>query len=282
MKIKIFGLCAVLLFSCVLWLYQDKEAELVSIINQELANAPAATGHPLFDLLDATKITDSMYPWIGFPVIVISEKQLFGGDDNSTVPPDEIKLKQKLLKYKYKKRIIFNIPSWQIDNDKAGSILTAKHVEWSVLLLTWAKEVLPETNIGMFGVPYSPWSALKSTAHNMSEYLRIHQQLQSVIKASDTLYPLFQLPSLEHSDVFYLMGVHLYIAKTSGKPVYPVLSHKYFALKQLGASPFIPANILKLQCTFVRENADGMVWWAAEAEAWDRRWHDAIADVCFI
>lgn len=282
MKIKIFGLCAVLLFSCALWLYQDKEAELLSIINQELATSPPATGHPIFDLLDATKMTDSMYPWIGFPVIVISEKQLFGGSDNSTVPPDEIKLKQKLLKYKYKKRIIFNIPSWQIDNDEVGDILTEKHVEWTVLLLTWAKDVLPETNIGMFGIPYSPWNALKSTAHTLSEYLRIHQHLQPVIKASDTLYPLFQLPSLERSDVFYLMGVHLYIAKTSGKPVYPVLSHKHFNVKQQEASSFIPANSLKLQCRFVRENADGMVWWTAEAEAWDRRWHDAIADVCFI
>jgi len=279
MKIKLIGFCVVFLFPCLLWLYQDKEAELVSIINQELANTPSASGHPVFDLLDASKITDSMYPWIGFPVIVLSEKQLFGVDDNVSVPPDEIKLKQKLLKYKHKKRIIFNIPSWRIANDKEGNILTAKHVEWTLQLLTWAKEVLPETNVGMFGLPYSPWHALKSTTHNIAEYQRIFEHLKAVMNASDTLYPLFQLSSFEQGDVFYLMGVHLYIAKTSGKPIYPVLSHKE-SVANGGA--VIPFDILRLQCQFVRENADGMVWWTAEAEAWDRRWHDAVADVCFI
>lgn len=281
MRIKIFGFSAVILLSCFLWIYQDDDTALVELINKELAIAPAAAGRTVFDLLDATQFTDSMYPWIGFPVKVLSEKELFGEGHRSSVPPDEIKTKEILIKYKDKKRIIFNIPGWYIGFDQPDDVMTKKHVEWYLRLIKWLKEVAPETDVGVMGIPYSPRNALKSTKKAMDEYQRIEGILKPIVNASDTLYPLFQVYGSDKNDLIFMMGAQLYIAKTSGKQVYPVISHKNL-VSDTGSNELVPVEMIRLQCEFLRANADGMVWWIAEPEAWDDRWYREVVDSCFI
>ena len=278
-KFTIASFVVILVLSYIALNYQD--IDMVDLINQDLANNPASSGKRTFDILDATKFTDSMYPWIGYPVIVLSESQLLGEGNNTNVPPDELKVKEALIKYKGKKRLILNITSWHIASDKEKDVMTDLHVKWYLQVVNWAKEVLPDTDIGIFGIPYSPWSALKSTEKNMLDYQRINELLKPMIVASDTLYPLFQVFNYEESDLYYLMGVQLYIAKTSGKPVYPILS-KRSTVGKAGFNKLIPVNFIKRQCDFIRKNADGMVWWSASSEQWDNLWYDAVSEDCFL
>ena len=278
-KFTIASFVVILVLSYIALNYQD--IDMVDLINQDLANNPASSGKRTFDILDATKFTDSMYPWIGYPVIVLSESQLLGEGNNTNVPPDELKVKEALIKYKGKKRLILNISSWHIASDKEQDVMTDLHVKWYLQVIHWAKEVLPHTDIGIFGIPYSPWNALKSTEKNMLDYQRINELLKPMIMAADTLYPMFQVFNYEESDLYYSMGVQLYIAKTSGKPVYPIISQRS-TVGKAGFNKLIPVNFIKRQCDFIRKNADGMVWWSASSEQWDNLWYDAVSEDCFL
>ncbi len=280
-NLMIITSCLVIfLTSFFVWSYQ--KTDQISSINQELMRAPTSSGYPAFKLLDATQFTDTMYPWLGFPVTILSEKQLLGGIEEREVPPDELKVKEALLKYKDKKRIILNITQWHIAYEKETNDLAELHVKWYVQLIKWTKEMLPAADVGVLGIPYSPWSALSSTnSHMLNNYQRVTQQLQPLIDAADSLYPQFQVVNNEKNDLFYLMGAQLFIAKTSGKPVYPVISHRK-AAKKNDLIEFIPVDLIKQQCSFIKRNADGMVWWSADGELWDDRWYDAVAGQCFL
>jgi len=282
MKALVSSLCIVLLLSGLLWSYHNKELDIVALINNELANTPSSAGKAAaFDLLDATQFDDSMYPWLGFPVVVLSEADLFAVGFDATIPLDEIKVKQVLQQYKDQKRLILNIPSWDITSDKDVNGLNDKHVKWFLQLIKCIREVLPQADIGVFGMPYSPWDALKSEKINMVEYLQTLDNLKPVINALDTLYPLFQVKGNDESDLSYLMSVQLYIAKTSGKPVYPIASHKVINSEN-NTKQLIPINLIKQQCKFIRKNANGMVWWTPAKDVWDDHWYDAVANICFI
>lgn len=278
-KYSIATFVIILMFSYIVLNYQD--TDIVDLINQELASTPASSGKRNFNMLDATKYTDSMYPWIGFPVVVLSESQLLGEGNNANVPPDELKVKELFIKHKSEKRLILNISSWHIASDKEQDVMTDLHVKWYLQVISWAKEVLPDSDIGIFGIPYSPWSALKSTEKNMLNFQRVNELLKPLIVASDTLYPFFQVFNYEESDLYYLMGVQLYIAKTSGKPVYPIISRKN-TVAETGFNKLIPVDFIKQQCDFIRKNADGMVWWSSSSEQWDNHWYEAVSEQCFI
>jgi hypothetical protein len=73
-------------------------------INKVLGAIPSSSGEGTFDLLDAAKFTESTYPWIGFPVTVLTEQQLIGEVDNTGVPPNEQKVKQAFIKHKNEKK----------------------------------------------------------------------------------------------------------------------------------------------------------------------------------
>jgi len=278
MKALISGLCIVLLLSGLLWSYHNKQLDIVSLINNELANTPSSAGKATFDLLDATQFDDSMYPWLGFPVVILSETDLFGVGFDATAPLDEIRVKQVLLKYKDQKRLILNIPGWQITSGVDS--INKNHVKNFLQLIKCVREALPQVDVGVFGMPYSPWDALKSEKSNMAEYLRTLDNLKPVIDVLDTLYPLFQVKGEGESDFSYLMGVQLYIAKTYGKPVYPIASHN--AIYSEDNKKLIPVNLIKQQCEFIRKNANGMVWWAADKDVWEDHWYDEVANICFI
>lgn len=250
-------------------------------INKVLGTTPSSSGEGTFDLLDAAKFTESTYPWIGFPVTVLTEQQLIGELDNTGVPPNEKKVKQVFIKHKNEKKIIINMASWHLAFDKEDDVLTNLHIKWYQQLIKWAKESVPESDIGIFGLPLSPWNALKATDNTMLNYQRVNESMKPLIESLDTLYPVFQIINYEKTDLYYLMGTQLYIAKTFGKPVYPVISHRRIE-KGSRFKELIPAAYIKQQCAFIRKNADGMVWWTEEIEPWEDRWHDAVTEECFL
>mgnify|MGYP000512291113 CR=1 FL=1 len=102
MRFKIASFFVILLLFLVT--FKDKDTDLIELINQEFQTTPTSSGRAKFDLLDATQFTDLMYPWLGFPVTVLSEEQLLGGGDHTGIPPDELKVKKALSKFKDKKR----------------------------------------------------------------------------------------------------------------------------------------------------------------------------------
>lgn len=261
--------------------YLPEDIDAIDLINQELSTTPSASGKPAFNLLDATQFNDSFYPWLGYPVTVLSEQVLLGSSSNSGTPPNEAKIKAVLNNYKDKKRIILKIPSWRISADKEKDVLNEHHTEWYLQVLRWTKEVLPNTDIGIFGLPYSPWKALKSTKTSMLNYQQINEKLKPILAASDTLYPLFQIHTDDSNDLFYLMGAQLYIAQSSGKPVYPILSHKKI-INNTTVNELAPLDFIKQQCSFIRKNADGLVWWSEIREDWDNSWYETVSEQCFL
>ncbi len=261
--------------------YQTEDIDTINLINQELMEAPSASGKLTFNLLDATQFTDSYYPWLGYPVTILSEQLLLGSSNNSGLSPNEAKIKAVLGNYKDKKRIILNIPSWRISADKERDVLNEQHLKWYLQVLRWAKEVLPDTDLGIFGLPYSPWLALKSTKKSMMDYQQVNDKLKPILAASDTLYPLFQIYDNDSNDLFYLMGAQLYIAQASGKPVYPIVSHKKI-INNTTVNELAPLDFIKQQCTFIRKNAEGLVWWTAKKENWDNSWYKTISEQCFL
>lgn len=275
-KIASFFVVLLIVFS----LFKSKDADLIEMINKDFETSPTASGKSKFDLLDATQFTDLMYPWLGFPVTVLSEQQLLGDGDHTSIPPDEFKVKQALFQFKDKKRIILNLPSYQIRSDKKEDVLAELHMKWYLKVIQCVRDVLPDADVGILDLPYSPWRALKSKV-NISNYQQVVDYLKPVIDATDTLYPMFKVFNYDESDLSYLMGVQLYTAKASGKPVYPVLSHKNITGQAGEENKFVPVNLLKQQCVFVRKNADGMVWWSAKQEPWENHWYEAISVDCF-
>ncbi len=279
MKIRIITICCVILFSAVLWQYQTKETKLLDLINKELAQAPSAAGKLTFNLLDAARFTDSLYPWIGFPVTVITETDLFG-DSGISQPLDEITVKQQLMKYKGHKRIIFNFPGWQALVNNEMDLVLENYIDFHLQLLNWSREVLPDANLGIFALPSPPKNTLASQHNLMQVYQQFYLSLAPIFQAVDTVYPFFSAENPLQGDFFYAMSIQLYVAKTTGKPVFPIISHRAVSTDD-GQAKFIAFNLLRQQCKFARKHADGMLWWTAQKEAWDQVWYDAIKDDCF-
>jgi hypothetical protein len=280
-EIAIASSLIVLLVSYILLTSTITANETVDKINQVLTTSPSSSGEPVFNLLDAAKFTESTYPWIGFPITVLTEKELIGEKDNTGIPPNEQKVKQVFIKHKDEKKILINMASWQLSFDKEDDVLTELHIKWYQQLINWAKDSVPEIDIGIFGLPLSPWKALKARDNMILNYQKVNESMKPLIDSLDTLYPAFKIIDYEKSDFYYLMGTQLYIAKTFGKPVYPVISHRSTG-EVSGFNKLIPTEYIKQQCTFIRKNADGMVWWTEEIEAWEDRWYDAVAEQCFL
>ncbi len=281
LEIAIASSLIVLLVSYILLTSTIITNDTVDKINEVFTSSPSSVGKTTFNLLDATKFTESTYPWIGFPVTVLTEKDLIGELDNTGIPPNEEKIKQIFIKHKDEKKIIINMASWQLTFDKEGDVLTKLHIKWYQQVINWAKEAVPEIDIGIFGLPLSPWNALKGTDNKIMDFQKVNESLKPLIESLDILYPVFQIIDYEESDLYYLMGTQLYLAKTFGKPVYPVISHRNTA-EVSGFKKLIPAEYIKQQCAFIRKNADGMVWWTEEIERWENHWYDAVAETCFI
>jgi hypothetical protein len=240
---------------------------------------PRLTESTAFIPLDGTRFRGN-YKKLGEKVTVVYEDQVLRGFKNYGQPPNEALVKRNLSKYKRSKRIILDIESWSLLTDQKLDKRAVDHASWYLLVLKWAHEVLPNTNIGYFGLPLSPWFALKNPTVYLADYQKALDLLIPVLNESDTLYPEFYIYYEDLTNLNKMMAAQIKMARVLNKPVFPFMWHrgpgKYFNEK------ILPGYLLSNQCDFVSKYADGIVWWSISYEKWDNGiWYkDAIG--CFI
>lgn len=256
---------------------QIEQDDLIELINQEMQMAPSASGQT-FDLLDATHFTDLMYPWLGYPVTLIREQDLFAGAIDMDQPLDEQAIRLVLEKKQLPKRIIFDFPSLRAGWGLADSDLLIKQKEWMLKLIGISRKLIPEADIGVLGIPISPMPALGSK-NLLSSYNQSSQLFKPVIESVDTVYPVFDIYGLPDSDLYFFLGSYMFISKSTNKPVYPIVSHRNM---QPGSSTLLPIEQIRMQCEFIRKHADGMVWWSPDEENWNGEWYQGVRQSCFI
>ncbi len=255
---------------------QMEEEDLIELINQEMEAAPAASGQT-FDLLDATKFTDPLYPWLGYPVVIINEKDLFPDGLDLELELDTLAIQRVLENKRLPKRIIFDFPSLRDGWILADSGLLTQQTEWMLKLIQISRNVIPDADIGVLGLPVSPMPALGSN-HLLAFYNQSSQLFQPLIESVDTVYPVFDIYGLRDSDLYFFWGSYMFISKSTDKPVYPIVSHRKM---QVGASTLIQVEQIKMQCKFIRKHADGMVWWSPDQENWNGEWYQSVRQSCF-
>jgi hypothetical protein len=275
-------LAGILLLAMPFWFAVQSTSSpgLIEKINQDIASHPSSAGEPdRFEILDAAQYKGQVYPWIGYPVLVLYEDQLLGQGDNIHQPPDEFKIKELLLRHKKHKRIIFKIDSWNLSS-VANDLADKRYSEWYLQILKWAHEVLPDTNFGFFGLPFSPWFALQKPAERMQVYQRILRLMEPVITASDSLYPDFFVKYGDSEHLFYSMISQIYVAKSYAKKVYPILWQRGLLTDAVNRE-VLPSDLLIKQCLFVKKYADGVVWWSELGEPWEDPWYNEVRSSCF-
>jgi hypothetical protein len=233
-------------------------------INDELSKRPSSAGENVFQQFDATQFTQK-HPWLGDKVTVLYENQLLGTGNHTTTPPQEAQVKKVLSGFKGSERLILGISSWVIMSNGKVDDLANQHIAWYLQVLSWARDVLPQTNLG-FVIPANDLA---------SDGLPL---LTPVIRVSDAFYPTFDVSQDNFDKVAFTMTDAILIAKSLLKPVFPFMWHR-----GSGGSyqdKILPDAIIEQQCKFVRENANGLVWWSGLGETWSDIWYPA-AEECF-
>lgn len=234
-------------------------------INEDLQNNPSAAGERAFRNFDATQFVDQ-HLWLGDKVPVIYENQLLGASAGVNNPPQEAQIKKVLSTYTGADRLIMGMQSWIIMSNGQPDVLAKKHIDWYLQTLAWAKQVLPQTDIG-FVIPANDL---------VSDGLPL---LAPIIRASDSFYPTFDVANDDFDKMKFTMTDAIFIAKSLLKPVYPFMWHRGSGGSYQGKT--LPDTVIEQQCKFVRASADGVVWWSGAGESWNGGvWYPAAAD-CF-
>ncbi len=262
---KIFGVFSVIALIGLGLHYQSEQTD-IDMINQMLTEQPSAAGlKPEFKRFDATQFSGT-HAWLGDKLGIIYQSQLINNSDKTDTAPDEKTVKQNLRNYTGSERVVFLMQNWGITVDGKLDPMAAKHAEWYKQLLTWSREILPNSNLGI----------VFSTTDLLNGGLSI---LFPVLAASDSVYLTFDVAFNDNDKLLKNMADSLFIAKSFSKPVYPLMWHRWSGSALVNT--LLPAEITELQCKFVRKNADGVVWWSGANESWDGGvWYPAARD-CF-
>lgn len=231
-----------------------------------------------FIKLDATRF-QKPYPDFGEKITVIYENQVLGSFENYNRPPEENQVKQRLQKYAGQPRVVLDIESWSISHNQKIDPNAAKHASWYLAVLHWAREVLPGTDIGYFGLPLSPWFTIKNPAAFARDYQAMLELLMPVLRESDTLYPEFYIYYNDPENLINTMSRQIKLARDLDKPVLPFLWHR--GPGSIFKNQLIPRSLLQQQCEFVKRYADGWVWWSISSESWDKNAWDKVIKNCF-
>lgn len=259
--------------------YEYKDIYLINQANKELTQQPSSAGtNYSFQQFDGSQFKEA-HAWLGNKIAIAYENQLLGDFDNYGQPPDETTVKQQLSKFAGVERLVLNIQSWAIiTNDKVDP-LANKHAEWYMQVLNWAREVLPDTNIGVYGMPGSVWNALGSPDVLMPEYIKGTNIIWPIMAASDSLYPSFDVPGVDVVRQQTMVQTLASVAKSLNKPFFPFMWHR--GSGSTIQDKILPDTIIEQQCKFVRNNADGLVWWSGATETWGGGvWYPAATE-CF-
>lgn len=269
------GLLAVISASS--YVYNTYELPTIAQINHELNLSPSAAGNTTikpFKQFDGTQFKEP-HAWLGDKITIVYEPMLLGSDNNYNKAPVESEVKQRLSYYRGQERLILVAQSWSVLTDNKIDPLAEQHAQWHQLVLTWAKETLPGTNIGFYGLPFKAIDAIQNQ-DSLEIYNKALIFMIPVMNASDSLYPAFDLGI----DDPKLIEATMTKALIDGKPTYPVMWHRGSNGALL--NKILPDSIIELQCKILRDHADGLVWWSGSGEKWDGgSWYPA-ANGCFI
>ena len=251
----------------------------IDLVNLELKLTPSSTGSRKgLKKFDGTRFKDNPI-WLGEKVTIVYEKQVLGSRYNYGKPPNKKEVKRRLSRYLGEARVVLDVESWRIRTKQRLDPLAKDHAQWYANVLMWAHEALPGTNIGFFGLPSSPYFPVKSPSIFMSDYQQELTYLKPVLEASDSIYPSFYIYYDQPELLTSVWDEQLYQAKTYGKPVYPFLWHR--GPGSILKNKILPEYLIRHLCRFVRNNADGFVWWSISWEKWDEGgWYNYASD-CF-
>lgn len=248
------------------------------LITTDILLNPTILPNNSFTALDGTRFKNAS-KYLGNKVTVVYENQILGSLKNYGIAPNENQVKNRLLKYYDNDRIILDIESWTIIQKHKLDPRAREHAEWYLQVLRWAHEVLPNTNIGYYGLPTSPWFAIKKPSTFLDEHKEMLNIIQPILLESDTLYPSFYVFYNDWPYLSKMMASQINIARTLNKPVYPFLWHR--GPGTIFNQQVLPINLIAQQCDFVRKYADGLVWWSISWERFENTyWYDA-AKECF-
>ena len=232
-----------------------------------------------FEPLDASQFKESDRPWLGEHITIVSEANILGSYSNYGVAPVKADVVRRLSKYFGKPRLILDIESWAIRKSQKLDAMAAYHAHWYLQVLQWAHEALPGTDIGYFGFPSSGYHALDYPDRFMHDYQEEMKLMTPVFEESDSLYPDFYVYYTDIEHLKYTWAAQLYHSKAFGKPVYPFMWHR--GPGSIHNYRFLPDQIIREQCKFVRTNADGLVWWSISWETWNgESWYNSARE-CF-
>lgn len=262
--------------------YQYRNEMLLKSVNSIIDQAPTSAGFTTgvvvkdnFRHFDATQFAGT-YSWLGDKVSIIYEQQLLGDWENYADAPQERLVKRVLSAYRGQPRVIFLIQSWSIFKDNKVDPRARDHSNWYMQVLNWARQVLPGTNIGFLGLP-TRLDGLNPSEQITSEYEKALTFFWPIIKGSDSLYPSFDVSVNNSDQIAKMMEEAVFFGNSIKKPVFPIMWHRWSGGTEQGK--ILPDSIIEQQCKFVRENADGIVWWSGFGENWDGGlWYPAARD----
>jgi len=244
----------------------------------KLLNTKILPSNKKYLMLDGTRFKGA-HPSLGTKVTVLYEDQVLGGFKNYGQAPNEVLVKKRLSKFKGLDRIILDIESWSIGTRQRLDPLASQHAQWYLQVLRWAREVLPGTDLGYFGMPFSPWFAIKKPEIFLTDYQAMNDYILPILQESDTLYPSFYLYYDDEKHLMKVMRMQISIGRFLNKPVLPFLWHR--GPGSFFNSRVLSSGLMTTQCEFVKKFADGFVWWSISWEKWNQAEWYGIATKCF-
>jgi len=232
-----------------------------------------------FEAFDASNFSNP-HAYLGAPVDIIYENQIVSTPCYG-VPPVESEVKANLLN-KYTSppaRLIIDIECWKLLDPINTDPNADAHVLYYMQVLNWAREVLPGTDLGYFGLPHTSWEII-GKPQNRPAYEEMINRLLPVLNAVDTVYPAFYVEYDSPKKLDYNNAIHLQFARTTGKPVMPFVWHR-----GPGANfnnELLPTHLVNQQCDFIRSFADGVIMWSISTETWGNAWWYAHSARCLL
>lgn len=225
--------------------------------------------------LDATRYR-TFHPYMGTPIKVVYEGDILPAGDNSNRAPIESEIKAKLAPLRGSPIVVIDIESWYLLKNQVLVTNAARNAGWYLQVLTWARQVLPGTKIGFFGLPASARYAYKWPSTFMVDYKKSVSLLSPVLSQVDAIFPEFYM-WFKGSDVPNFQAVTLYVAKEFNKPIIPFMWHR----DPLTETYLSNADITN-QCSWLKANSDGVAWWSKWVEVYEptSTWYSA-AKSCF-
>jgi hypothetical protein len=239
--------------------------------------AQSVTNPRVFVVETVTRQVQSQFPQRGAVQSYLISEGSFDPDDNGRFEHEQL-FRQVFTNYipaDYTGAVCLNWEGQGMAGLRApiGSTYQRETIRSYVQLLSLAKELRPNAQIGFYNLP-------------MREYWNRDQawrdrnlSLQIIIDASDCLFPsIYDFYKTGEwsghdpkSDLLYVQEcVGMALEMANGKPVYPYISPRYHLSNYVYGMQLIPGAEFKshigaaFDVAYKGDRADGLVWWGAD------------------